>query len=155
MKKTMMDAYKEVTEPESKILKTEFPRPEPMKIPPFPPDLTIVSYTKLGRLRSKYCAVLAYINEVIAQSKFEVSKHRINCNRIRSGVVFATRGQKIQKLAAVQQDPSYRKAIRNHLVAKAKLDLYKNIMWSVKEYIRSVEFEVDRRHKGYRANIED
>lgn len=119
---------------------------------PFPTDLTIESYTELGRLFTNYTAFLAYMNERIAVLKLQKQQLKTGQRRRKALVIFGAKGIKMQKIAAVWRDPEFN-AFQNKL-QEVEVDLvaYYNMMWTLKEYLRAVEFERDRRGMKIRAD---
>lgn len=156
-KKTMREVYEEQNK-KSVIEKEGYPGKKLgdfEECPEFPRDLTQESYKILGRLHSRYTAFLAFINERIARKKYYVDQLRMRKIRQRAAIVFRSGGTKLKQLSAVQQDTVYLNLAGSLLNKRAEMVALQNIMWSLKSYIDAIKFEVDRRNKGYRANVED
>lgn len=118
---------------------------------PFPEDLTVVSYKKLGKLFSNYTAFFAFINERLAECKFEVAKLKIQRRRRRAVIVFSSGGIRMQKAAAVQKDPEYFSLTTKMLKASTNLNAYQSIMWTLKDYLRAIEYETGRRAQAMKG----
>jgi len=120
--------------------------------PEFPVNLTVVSYKKLGKLYSNYTAFLAFLNEKIAEAKFEVGKLTIRRRRRRAAIVFSSGGIKMQKAAAVQKDPEFVELTSELLSETTTLNAYHSIMWTIKDYLKAIDYETNRRAQAGRAD---
>ena len=112
----------------------------------FPEDLTRVTTRRLGELNSKYTAYLVFINEKMAESKFDLRRKRLELSNARSRLVFITRGPfKAKVFAAVNCNEKVQRLREDQLGLSAVLSVWNSILWSVKGFINAIEFEVERR----------
>jgi hypothetical protein len=120
--------------------------------PEFPANLTIVAYKKLGKLYSNYTAFLAFLNEQIAEAKFEVARLNIRRRRRRAAIIFSSGGIKMQKAAAVQRDAEYADLTVELLGKTATLNAYHSMMWTLKDFLKAIDYETNRRAQAGRAD---
>lgn len=117
--------------------------------PPFPDNITKVSYKKLGRLHGEYTAFSAYVNEAIAEQKFHVSRIKILLRRRRAAIILSSGGIKLQKQAAVHRDAEHNLLVDELLKAQTTLNGYQAMMWTLKDFVKAIDFETTRR--GFEA----
>ncbi len=158
-KQTMMERYRKLATASDQGLIAEYPStgttPKDLACPEFPEDLTKVSIRKLGRLYSKYSSFLAYVNEMLGQRKFQVQRLKIMKRRRRAEVIFTSRGIKMRQVAEVIRDAGYQSVENDYFKAQAELTAWQSTLWTIQGYIRAIEFEEERRGKGYKANTQD
>jgi hypothetical protein len=155
-KKTLMEVYRAQQEKEHAGAEYKVPlRKDFPQCPEFPADLTQEGYKSLGKLYSRYTAFLAYVNERIAEEKFNAARRKIQMRRCKSRIIFGSGGIKMQKLAAVHRDPEYANLTNESLTGDATLNAYSSMMWTLKDFMKAIEFETTRRAAGYRANVSE
>ncbi len=118
----------------------------------FPDDLTSVSYIHLGQLFTNYTSFLAFVNEQLAI--FKLQKHRLTLDKKRRKaiIIFSAKGIKMQKQAAVYRDKQVNAYDDRLFEVGVEIAAYYNMMWTLKEYLRAVEFERDRRGMKVKAD---
>lgn len=119
---------------------------------PFPEDLTTVSFTELGQLFTNYTGFSTFINEQLAIFKLQKQQLVIGKKRRKALVIFGAKGIKMQKQAAVFRDKEFNAFLDRILEVETDIAAYYNMMWTLKEYLRAVEFERDRRGMKIRAD---
>lgn len=141
-KKTMRDVAEEVErgqdfnpEPEEEI----------PSCPPLPEDITSVSLRSLGKHYGKYVNYMAYINERLAYYKVYKTHLKDKRKRRKALIILSTTGLKMARLAAAYQDSIFIDLTHELERVELTLSALYNIVWSVKGYLKAIDFEKTRR----------
>lgn len=150
-RKTMREVYEDNRVADAEEMPVV--RPNAHKPPEFPNDLTRIAHRKLGELHSEYAAFMVFVNERMAQYSSKCLWAKIRKQREMAKIVFASGGTKLKQISRVRMDPGYQKVERDWFAAVAELNAWKNFMWSIKGCLEAVEYETQRRHYGFKANL--
>ena len=151
--KKLIDIFRELDPEDAEPPK--YPKMEQYGIPDFPTDLTVVSYKELGKLHSSYASFMAFLNEKIAETRNQLAFAKVKTRKLRANIIFTSRGIKMQKAAAVYRDLNFNNSLNKLTDLNAMLVSYNAIMWSIKDYMKAVVFERDRRMYASQANSQD
>lgn len=123
--------------------------------PAFPDDLTLMSSRELGTLYSTYIGFLAYLTEVLASHKYEYDLRKSSSKQQRAAVAYSSRGIKLQKWASVYCNLDVQAGLKRLAHAKALVTAYSGMLWTLKDFLRGLEFERDRRTQASRTGEMD
>lgn len=112
----------------------------------FPADISIEGYKRLGRLYSFYTSYLAYVNAKLAFLSWNLRKSKMALRFERSKLLFMARGSfKAKQFAQVNTNEGVISMSDDILRQEAKVSMMKSFMWSIKGYLRAIDFEINRR----------
>lgn len=124
-------------------------------IPGFPVNMVQCSSEKLGKLYARYIAFIAFFNDKIMDHKIHLTRLKVAKRRRRSVVLYSSRGIKLQKQAAANADPEVAHLTDEIAAETVMLMANSNMMWTLRDYIKAIEFEVSRRHGEYRTTTKE
>lgn len=121
-----------------------------------PKNLTIKSYKELGELYSRINAEMVRVNQQLSHQKFAAKMAKMRFINLRSQLLSITSAQfKAKVFAAVNMRPEVKKLRQEVLVEEAKADLINSVVWSLKGYLSSIDFEVTRRRCSVQSESRD
>lgn len=100
---------------------------------------------ELGRLYSYYTAELAYLSEMSATRKCDVQLLRNRERIAKAQSLISSRGIKLQKIAAMYLNGEVQRLMKDIQSCSADLTMLQAGIWTLKDYLRALEFERDRR----------
>lgn len=117
-------------------------RQAPLK---FPEDLTVLPSRELGKKYSYYTAELALKSDLLAFRRNDLQNCKTELRYAKARAMVSARGIKAQKIASMFLDPAVQDLIRQLNSISADLTLLQAFVWTIKDYLRALEFERDRR----------
>jgi hypothetical protein len=128
---------------------------KPKEFPQFPKDITAISYRGLGNLHSRYTGYMSFINAKLAQLNHDIRRNKMDFINARARKLFMAKGLfKAEQFSQVNIDPEVVNLRKKLLQLQAKAAMFRAFMWTVRGYIRCIEFEKDRRQKGSYYEVE-
>lgn len=117
----------------------------------FPQDLTVLPSQELGRLYSYYTAELALKSDLIAFRKIDLQQLKTKLRYAKARALMLARGIKAQKLASMYLNPEVQELLKETQSVSADQTLLQAFIWTLKDYLRALEFERDRRATASRT----
>lgn len=121
------------------------PRAATIHIEEFPDDLTRLPSRDIGRLYSRYTAALGPLSDELCQARVEQKFLTGMLRRAKARAAFTARGIKLQKWASVYRDSEVVDFMRQEMNVQARILGLTSVLWTIKDYLRALEFERDRR----------
>jgi hypothetical protein len=127
------------------------PRPARVELPEFPTNLTLLPSKQLGDLYARYTSVIDYVGERLSEERVREKFCKIELRKAKANVAFSARGIKLQKWAAIYRDSRVIELMQEELDAAAQVVGLSSVLWTIKDYLRAIEFERDRRFQEMRT----
>lgn len=126
----------------------EAPAEKPTKTPELPafPPLTGLSSYELGEYFHNYTSYLGYINQMMAEAKFQEKNVRLRLKRLRARALMEAKGAfKAKHFAQVRCRKDVQELENELLVAQGITGGWNQVFWTVKGYMDAAKFEMERR----------